>query len=100
MEAAPAAALVVAKTDLLLALLVVALDQPAGLGGVDHVLQRGAGRQVGQPVLARLLGSLGSLDQQPLLRPGLPAQAVAVRRAHPPGGEACGELGLAAPAPG
>src|SRR3712207_515298 len=100
MEAAPTAAFVVTEADLLLELLVVALDQPAGLGGVDQVLQRGAGRQVGQPVLARLLGPLGPLDQQPLLRPGLRAQGVAVRRAHPPGGEAGGEVGLAALAPG
>ena len=36
-EAAPAAALVVAEADLLLEFLVVALDQPARLGGVDQV---------------------------------------------------------------
>src|SRR3712207_4137595 len=96
-EAAPAAALIVAKADLLLELLVVALDQPARLGGMDQVLERGARRQVGQPVLAWLLGPL---DQQPFLRPGLRTQGVAVRRPNPQGSEARGELGLAALAPG
>jgi hypothetical protein len=37
-KAAPAAALVVAEADLLLELLVVALDPPARLGGVDQTL--------------------------------------------------------------
>src|SRR3954467_15856941 len=105
MEAAPAAALVVAEADLLLELLVIALDQPARLGGMDQVLEWGARRQVGQPVLGWLLSARGPLDQQPLLRPGLRALGVAVRRTHPQGSEAGGELGLAAvppsdPAPG
>src|SRR5215213_4502575 len=99
-EAAPATAFVVTEADLLLELLVIALNEPARLGGVDQVLQRGAWRQVGQPVLAWLLGALGPLDQQPLLRPGLRTQGVAVRRANPPGGKARGQLGLAALAPG
>ena len=43
-EAAPAAALVVAKADLLLEPLVVAPDPPARLGDMDQVLQR-AGKQ-------------------------------------------------------
>src|SRR4029453_13123267 len=90
-EAAPAAALVVAQSDLLLGLLVVPLDQPARLGGVDQVLERGAGRQVGEPVLGGLCRALRPLDQQPLLRPGLAALLVAVRRAHPQRGEAGGE---------
>jgi hypothetical protein len=99
-EAAPAAALVVAQSDLLLQLPVVPLDQPARLGGMDQLLERGGRRQVGEPVPARLLRAPGPLDQQPLLRPGLRAQDVAVRRAHPPGGEAGRELGPAAFAPG
>src|SRR3712207_5562525 len=99
-EAAPAAALVGAEADLLLELLVVALNEPARLCGCDRVLQRGGGRQVGGQVLARRLGARGPLDQQPLPRPGLRARGVAMRRAHPPGGEARGEQGLAALAPG
>src|SRR4051794_4474838 len=99
MEAAPATALVVAEADLLFEFLVIALDQPARLGGVDQVLQRGARRQGGQPVLAWLLGARGPLDQQPLLPPGLRTLGVAVCRADPQGGEAGGEIGLAALAP-
>jgi putative DNA primase/helicase len=64
-ETAPAAALVVPEADLLLEFLVVALDDPARLGGVDQRAQRGAGRQVGEPVLARLGLALGPFDQQP-----------------------------------
>src|SRR3954469_12741403 len=100
MEAAPATAFVVTEADLLLQLLVVALDHPPCLCDLGQVLECGAWRQVGQPVLARLLSALGPLDQQPLLRPGLRAQGVAVRRADPQGSEARGELGLAALAPG
>src|SRR3954463_149211 len=59
MEAAPAAALVVAEADLLLELLVIALDQPARLGGMDQVLEWGARRQVGQPVLGWLSAPAG-----------------------------------------
>ena len=58
-EAAPAAALVVTEADLLLQFLVVALDQPARLGGMDQVLEGGARRQVEQPVFGGLLGGLG-----------------------------------------
>src|SRR4051812_37725715 len=69
-EAAPAAALVVPQPDLLLELLVIPLDQPTCLRDMDQVLERGARRQGGQPVLGGLLGTFGPLDQQPLLRPG------------------------------
>ena len=40
MEAAPAAALVVAAADLLLEFLVIPLDKPARLGRMDQVLER------------------------------------------------------------
>src|SRR5438309_7551835 len=42
MEAAPVAALVVAKAKLLLELLIVPLDPPARLGNLDQALERGA----------------------------------------------------------
>src|SRR5215213_9522184 len=100
MEAAPATAFVVPEADLLLELLVVALNHPPCLGGMDKIAQRGARRQVGQPVFRGLLGALGPPDQQPLLRPRLRAQGVTVRRAHSQGSEARAELGLAALAPG
>src|SRR5918997_3749475 len=95
-EAAPAAALVVPEADLLLQFLVIALDHPARLGGVHEVAERGSGRQVGEPALARLRLALRPLDQQPFLRPGRRARGVAVRRAHPPGGEAGAQLRTAA----
>src|SRR3954464_11851298 len=67
MEAAPVAALVVAKPKFLLQLLVVPLDPPARLGHPHETLERGAPGQVGEPVLGRLGVPLRPLDQQPLL---------------------------------
>src|SRR3712207_3585637 len=95
-EAAPAAAFVVAEADLLLEFLVIPLDQPSRLGHMDQVLRRGARWQVGQPVLARLPGAFGPLDQQPFLRPWFRALGVAVRRTHPLEGDARGQSGPAA----
>src|SRR3954452_12560292 len=69
MKAAPVAALVVAKAEFLLELLVVPLDPPARLGSLHEALQRGAPGQVGEPVLGWLGVSFRPLDQQPLLRP-------------------------------
>src|SRR4051812_9502709 len=54
MEAAPVAALVVAKAELLLEFLIVPLDPPARLGDLDQALERGAPGQVGEPVFRRL----------------------------------------------
>src|SRR5881409_180598 len=51
MEAAPVAALVVAKAKLLLQLLVVPLDPPACLGDPHEALERSAPGQVGEPIL-------------------------------------------------
>ena len=45
MEADPAAALVVAKPDLLLELQIIALDAPAQFGSVDEGLETDLGRQ-------------------------------------------------------
>jgi hypothetical protein len=95
-EAAPAAALVVIQSDLLLEFLVVALDQPTCLGGADQLGQPGCRPQVGQPVPGRLGLAPGPLDQQPFLRPGLAALGVAVRRTDPQGGEAGREITPAA----
>src|SRR4051812_20280418 len=92
MEAAPVAALVVAKTKLLFELLVVPLDPPARLGHLNEALERGAPREVGEPVLGWLGISLRPLDQHPLFGPGFGALGVTMRRAHPHGGETRGEL--------
>ena len=54
-EAAPTPPLEVVEAQLLLELLVVALDPPAHLGGADQARRRRGRRQGRQPVLARLL---------------------------------------------
>src|SRR4051812_34297642 len=100
MEAAPVAALVVAKAELLLEFLIVPLDPPARLGDLDQALERGAPGQVGDPVLGRLGVPRRPLDQQPLFGPGFGALCIAMRRAHPHGREARGQLALSALAPG
>jgi hypothetical protein len=52
-EAAPAAAFIVAKPKFLFKILIIALDPPAPLGLPDEVGERGAGRQGGKPILGR-----------------------------------------------
>src|ERR1700751_6359011 len=54
MEPPPVAALVVAKAELLLELLVIPLDPPARLGNPHEALQRRAPGQIGEPVLGWL----------------------------------------------
>src|SRR5947209_2906361 len=51
MKAAPIAALVVAKAELLLEFLIIPFDPPARLGHLHKALQRCAPGQVGEPVL-------------------------------------------------
>src|SRR5439155_14899735 len=85
MEAAPVAALEVAKTKLLFELLVIALDPPARLGHLHKTLERRAPGQVGEPVFRGFALSFGPLDQQPFFRPGLRALGIAMRRTHPHG---------------
>ena len=58
MEAAPVAALEVAKTKLLFELLVIALNPPARLGNPHEALERAAPGQIGEPVLGWLGVSL------------------------------------------
>src|SRR4051812_34164734 len=99
-KAAPVAALVVAKTKLLLELLIVPLDPPARLGHLHEALERAAPGQVGEPVPGWLGVSFGPLDQQPFFRPGLRALGIAMRRTHPHGREARRQRALAALTPG
>src|SRR3954470_17244992 len=82
MEAAPSAALEVAKPNLLLEFLVVALDAPAQLCAVHQALQRRAFGQRREPVFGWLALVLGPLDQQPLFWPALAALEVAPRNAN------------------
>src|SRR5512142_3533942 len=66
MEAAPSAPLIVAKTDLLLELLIVALNVPAHFGKIDEPAEADGRRQCREPVFGRLGFILGPFDQQPL----------------------------------
>jgi len=61
------ASFIMPEPDLLLALLIIALDAPAQLGGVDQISECDAVRQGGKPALGRLLLALRPLDQQPFL---------------------------------
>ena len=100
MKPAPVAALVMAKAELLLELLVIPLDPPARLGNPHEALERGAPGQVGEPILGWLSRAVRPLDQQPLLRPRLTALGIAMGRADPHGGKARGQLALGSRAPG
>src|SRR5260370_20083700 len=66
-EAAPPASFKVAQPDLLLELLIVALDAPAQLGGVDQIAERDVSRQGREPIFGWFILALGPLDQQPFL---------------------------------
>lgn len=68
MEVAPAAAFVVTEPDLLLELLIVALDAPAQLGQIDEPLEADILRQRGEPVFGWLCFALRPFDQQALRR--------------------------------
>ena len=65
-KAAPPAALEMPEPDLLLEFLIIALDAPPQLGGVDQIAQRDGWRQSREPILSGLLLPRGLLDQQPL----------------------------------
>ena len=67
MEAAPSAAFVVIKPDLLLELLIVPLDAPAQLGKIHEPAEADVRRQRREPVFGRLGFALWPFDQQPLL---------------------------------
>src|SRR5712691_7826770 len=69
MESSPAAALEMIQPQLVLELLIVALDPPAQLGEADELGDRGRLRQRREPILRRFAGSPGPFDQQPLFRP-------------------------------
>src|SRR5262245_11539485 len=67
MEPSPASSFEMTEPDLLLELLIVALDAPAHHGDIDHALERGVLGQRGQPEFRGLLLALRPLDDQPLL---------------------------------
>src|SRR5258708_12066409 len=84
MEAAPAAALIVPKPDLLLELLIVPLDAPAHLGEIDKSAEADVRRQCREPIFGRFGFALGPFDQQPFLLQRVPAQPIIPHAApHP-----------------
>src|SRR5580658_11048482 len=66
-EAPPSAPFEMPEPDLLLELLIIALDAPAQLGGVDQIAERDVFRKGREPIFGWLILALGPLDQQPLL---------------------------------
>src|SRR5712692_4632376 len=82
MEAAPAAPLEVIQPQLVLEFLVVALDSPPQLGQADEVGERDGLRQRGQPVLRRLGGAVGPLDEEPFLGARRRPVPIAMRGPH------------------
>src|SRR5277367_4713141 len=91
MEAAPASALEVAEPDLLLELLIVALDAPAQLGEVDEAPQADVFGKGGEPVFGRLLPAFWPFDQKPFRCTRLAELEVAPRGAHPQASKARGQ---------
>src|SRR3990172_2944512 len=82
MEPPPPAALEMIEPELVLELLIVALDAPAQLGEPNEVGDRRRRRQRRQPILRGLRFASRPFDQQPLLRPGCRALFIAVGRPH------------------
>ena len=99
-EASPCSPLEVVEPELLLHLLVVALDAPAQLGAADELFQRGADRERRQPELDRLGLSLRPCAEEPLELPRGLASAVPGGDADSHGGEPGGLASLGALAPG
>src|SRR2546428_2249437 len=80
-EAAPAAALVVIEAELVLELLIVALDAPADLHESHEILDRDRLGDRGEPVFRGLRFAAGPLDQQPLGRTRRGGSLIAMSRA-------------------
>src|SRR3954466_5992729 len=99
MKAAPAAPLIVTKPEFLLEVLVVPLDPPAQLGGVDQGAATDGGGQRRQPVLRRFGFIRGPFDQAPFLGTRRGTLIIAMRKRDPHGGEARSEPGFGALAP-
>src|SRR6202030_4781506 len=91
-EAAPPAFFfIIAKAELLLELLIIALDPPPQLCQIDQTIEGGIFGQGGKPILGRLGFVFRPLDQEPLFSAQLAQQVVAMRRPHSPPRKARGE---------
>src|SRR5258707_1137784 len=82
MKASPSAAFEMPEPDLLLELLIVALDPPAQLGEVDQTMQSNVLGEGREPVFGRFLLAFGPLDQQPFFRSALAALEITPRGAN------------------
>src|SRR4051794_20401212 len=90
-EAAPAAALGVPEPQVLLELLVVALDAPPELGEFDQARETNVLRQGREPVFAGLPLAFRPLDQEPFLRARFAQPVIAMSGSHPHPRKARGE---------
>src|SRR5271166_3639155 len=70
------------EPDLLLEVLIVALDPPAQLGGVDQIAEGALCRKRREPIFGRLLLALRPFDQQPFLRSVFGELAIVMRNAN------------------
>src|SRR3990172_2989259 len=82
MEASPPAALEMVEPELILELLIVALDAPAQLGEADEGGDGRGLRQGREPILRGRVFAPRPLDQQPLFRPRRRALLVAMGGPH------------------
>src|ERR1700745_3276821 len=82
MEAAPAAPFVVTKPDLLLELLIVALDAPAQLGQIDEPLEADVLRQRGAPVFGWLCFPPPAFEQPATPATAFRGSVCCTRRGH------------------
>ena len=99
MESPPASPLEMGEAELALQFLIVALDPPAQLDGVDESRERGVLRQGREEVFGRLRLALRPFDDEPFDGMGLDEPVIARRRPHPHGGEARGQGLIGAFAP-
>ena len=82
MKTTPSAPLEMAEPDLLLELLIIALDAPAQFGDVDEATESDVVWQGREPVFGGLVLALGPFDQQPFFRPRFSQPIIAMRGAN------------------
>src|SRR5712692_3768740 len=82
MKAPPAAPLEMVQPELILELLIVALDAPAELGQADEGGDRGHLRQSREPILRGRAFAPRPFDEQPFFRPRLRALRIAMGRSQ------------------
>ena len=99
MKPAPTSAFVVTQAQLLLEVLVVALDAPAHVCLRHQIVQGGVCRQIRKIIFERLGVCRGPLDQQPLLRVQARLADVSSGMAYTQGSEPSAERFIGALAP-